>query len=1039
MSWDPTVANQQVRCLDDPGKVGTTTGRTVGEEDFMLVEVRFGPNEVVRRHYDSLEPVTANETASQLAARGAYGTPSDLRRLLTYHKLGGRLTSIFYSMESSNTDFYPHQFKPVLKFIESVSGRILIADEVGLGKTIEAAYIWKELRARERATRLLIVCPSMLREKWQGDLADKFGIDAVVMKANQIAEELERPRARSGPASFVWVASLEALRPSSDYEDNRSKAPRDRVARLMSEAGEAGPDEALFDLVIIDEAHYLRNAETATNRLGRLLRDATKNLVLLTATPIQIGSENLYQLLKLLDPEDFNSLFDFNDRLKDNRPYTAALRALWSNPPRLAEAEAELGSIIQREGNGFADPALIRIWERLSSGHEIDDADRIEYGRLLESRSYLSRYMSRSRKREVLSSRVERSAQTKLVRFTPAQKRLYESLSQKIRLKAAGVKGVSSFALIARQRQLASCFPAALRTWSTKDCLVDFMQENLGADFELEGLDQAMSRQLEEIYTSIEPKVNESGIESFESEDEKYIALKEVLNDLWLRNRNDKVVVFAFFRGTLEYLYRRLKADGIRSQLIMGGMGKEKIENIKHFREDASIRVLLSSEVGSEGIDLQFSHALVNYDLPWNPMRVEQRIGRLDRLGQKAERISIVNFVVEDSIEDKILKRLYDRIGLFKDSIGDLEEILGNVSNLLIKEFLDPNLSDEERERKAEAATLAVCNQRSQLKELEESASNFFGFSDYLLNEISDSKQRDRWINGQEVFDFVDDFLRSRYPGSELCPSSRKGVDFDLCLTDSARHALNSYLERHHLHGRTRIGSVRGTSSCRFNAKSNVLLPSDAELIDAVHPLVTWIHQELSKDSTAFHKASCIALDEDRINLPRGAYAYSVQLWEFKGLRTRQYLAYRTWDCSSGDILSAGRSEEIVIKAAREGTRFDPPYGEKARLISEGINRCEAELDIIFVQKAKDYQAENDSLRRQQEASARRIADRKIASLDERIAKLRNDRKVNMIPANEGQKRAAIFRLEDTLLRIQEGAKLKYLQEPVGSGVIFII
>lgn len=163
--WDPHQAGQTVRLRDNPGRQGTTTGRTKQAGSFLLVEVNFGPNEKQFKRFDLLELVDVDEEIFELLAAGRFGGPIDLRRVLTFEKVKGELTNVFYSMEASNTDFYAHQFKPVLKFIESPVGRLLIADEVGLGKTIESIYIWKELQAREDARRLPVVCPAMLREK----------------------------------------------------------------------------------------------------------------------------------------------------------------------------------------------------------------------------------------------------------------------------------------------------------------------------------------------------------------------------------------------------------------------------------------------------------------------------------------------------------------------------------------------------------------------------------------------------------------------------------------------------------------------------------------------------------------------------------------------------------------------------------------------------------------------------------------------------------------------------------------------------------
>ena len=174
MPWDPRIPGQPVRLRDQPGKQGFTTGNVQEYRGRLLVEIRFGPNEARRYEYDTLELFSERaDPISELKA-GRLGVPSNLRRLMTLEKLKGDLTNVFYSMESTCADFYPHQFKPVLKFLESPVGRLLLADEVGLGKTIEAGLIWKELRAREKSKRLLVVCPSILKEKWQGDLRGKI-------------------------------------------------------------------------------------------------------------------------------------------------------------------------------------------------------------------------------------------------------------------------------------------------------------------------------------------------------------------------------------------------------------------------------------------------------------------------------------------------------------------------------------------------------------------------------------------------------------------------------------------------------------------------------------------------------------------------------------------------------------------------------------------------------------------------------------------------------------------------------------------------
>ena len=686
-TWDPQTAGLAVRLRDNPGRQGTTTGRTKRTGSFLLVQVDFGPAEKPYKRYDLLELVDSDQDMYDLLDAGSFGGPSDLRRILTFEKIKGDLTNVFYSMEASNTDFYPHQFKPVLKFIESPVGRLLIADEVGLGKTIESIYIWKELQARNDARRLLVVCPAMLREKWRGDLRDRFNISADIVDAKRLLEVLPDLSRRGGSQSFTHIVSLEALRPPKNFDDPDNTSARARLARLLDE-NTVSDGFALFDLVVLDEAHYLRNPATASNHLGRLLREAAHHLVLLTATPIQIASDNLYQLIRLIDPDEFISARVFDELLQANAPLVDAMRRLWRQPPDLDGIGAAIGTA--RSSAYFEnDPVLREVADRVPRVGS-DPENRVELARMLENSSLLGQYMVRSRKREVLETKAERAPQVLTVRFGELERRLYEEFTRRIATQAAGLRGASLFPLIARQRQMASSLVAALQAWHEKGLLEELLWEDLGTAkrFDDEHFndgeegDRSLEGTLQDLATH-DPEWNLDGpvdLEALETADTKYRVFRDFLAQELERDSGEKFVVFAFFRGTLRYLSRRLEQDGIRAASIMGGMGAARDDILRRFGQTDGPSVLLSSEVGSEGIDLQFCRFIVNYDLPWNPMRVEQRIGRLDRLGQHAERISIVNLAVEDTIEDRILMRLYERIDLFRDSIGDLEEILGDTT-----------------------------------------------------------------------------------------------------------------------------------------------------------------------------------------------------------------------------------------------------------------------------------------------------------------------------------------------------------------------
>lgn len=215
-----------------------------------------------------------------------FGNIDDLKRAVTYSRIKGDVTDILYSIGTSNAKFLPYQYIPVIKFIDSISGRILVADEVGLGKTIEAIYIWKELLIRENAKRLLIVCPSVLRDKWANDLKRYFSIDARICTAQELLKECKEAVAYPKTEHFALIASLEGIRYKEKQKENAvDKSAKQELYEFLEDERE------LFDLVIVDEAHYLRNSETANHKTVSRLRNNAKNLVLLSATPIQTESK----------------------------------------------------------------------------------------------------------------------------------------------------------------------------------------------------------------------------------------------------------------------------------------------------------------------------------------------------------------------------------------------------------------------------------------------------------------------------------------------------------------------------------------------------------------------------------------------------------------------------------------------------------------------------------------------------------------------------------------------------------------------------
>ncbi len=587
---------------------------------------------------DSFELVPAVESPEDLLLKGAFGRKLDFSQLVTFHRLNEPLTNNIYALHTTRTDFYPHQFKPLLKFLDSPNQRMLIADEVGLGKTIEAGLILSELRARTRLARVLIICPAALRKKWQWEMKHRFSEEFDLYNADDFLEFLEEYRANQGQVPLRCITSMQGIR-----------------RREVLEAFELV--DPLFDLVVVDEAHHMRNKQTLTHELGQILSRSAEALLLLTATPVQTSDENLFNLLSVLDSERFSDLFVFREQIAANEPVIEASCALTQSTPDLAACRCALDRILQMDGHRqrwFKENPTWEILQGLLA--EIDPGDQesiVELRRCTAELSLLGGSITRTRKREVIVNAPVRKPLTERVTFTEEEDAFYNQITDYIREQYPHCEGpFEKFVLMMPQRRAASCIPATIEHYLGNVVNTEGFEDYMGSlgDEEPDAAQSTMH-----VAAEIRRIANEfkGGIRK----DSKYEALLQALRKL---KSETKILLFSTFPSTLEYLSTRLRLDGFDNVVIHGKvLASDRAERVENFRDDASLRVLLSSEVGSEGLDFQFCSVLVNYDLPWNPMVVEQRIGRLDRLGQKSETVTIINFSVAGTIDGDILERLY--------------------------------------------------------------------------------------------------------------------------------------------------------------------------------------------------------------------------------------------------------------------------------------------------------------------------------------------------------------------------------------------
>lgn len=448
---------------------------------------------------------------------------------------------------------YPHQEQAVRKVLGEFAGRAILADGVGLGKTIEAGACLTEYRERGLVRRALILAPAALLGQWAGELRHRFRLSAAVAR---------RPRDWEGE---LVVGSLDL-----------AKRP-DHARRILARP---------WDLVIVDEAHRLKNHRTENWRLVRDLE--TIYLLLLTATPVQNDLRELYNLVTLAQPGLFSTPAEFRHTFQADR-----LR------PRHTE--------------------LLR--ERLGG------------------------VMIRAERREAARSFPPRRVTTIRVALSPGEEALYQGcLALLEEARQRGRTRQQVLPLVTLLREATSSPEAARRT------LLRLARTP--------GLPSDLATLYREVAAAAK-----------EAECRKAAALRELLAD-----HREKVVVFTEFRGTQDLLARELELIGIRPVKYHGGLSAGDQEAaVAEFAGPA--RVLLATEAGAEGHNLQFCHRLVNFDLPWNPMRLEQRIGRVHRLGQ-ARPVEIANLATDGTIEAHVLAILGAKLELCETVLGELDLVL---------------------------------------------------------------------------------------------------------------------------------------------------------------------------------------------------------------------------------------------------------------------------------------------------------------------------------------------------------------------------
>lgn len=567
-------------------------------------------------------------------------------------------------------DFVMGQFKP----------RAILADEVGLGKTIEAAMIFEELKLRHQARRVLIITPAGLTRQWQDELAQKFGEKFVLMDRAMFGALREM----YGQESNLWklhdqvITSLDFIKPRrihpelSEREQKRREAHNRQVFENMVAAG--------WDVVIMDEAHKLSKdedgKETARYKIGESLSAAVPVFLLLTATPHQGKPRKFLHLLNLVDPLSFT-------RVEDLRPERVS-SIVWRTRKRAA-----------------IDGSRKKLFkQRITDIYPVDRSSP-EYDMERDLYKRVSDYVSTNYNRAL--GRNDRAFGFLMILFqrmlTSSTQAITESIEKRLKLLGRWQEGLGD------EEQ--------------------FKAESAPEFDEQEAFDLDAQEVMDDLLKDVAGVINRAELSkeililnellqlarrALKGTDSKVTALLTIVDEIRRREGPaTKFLIFTEFVATQKMLKATLEGLGYKVVLIHGGMDlNERTIARQEFAGEAQFMV--STDAGGEGVNLQFAHVMVNYDLPWNPMKLEQRIGRLDRIGQ-THNVIVLNLLITETVEQRVRQVLENKLNIIRSQYGD--DKLADILSTLQEEFqFDKLFMDAVARRQAQAADLEQMGQQ---------------------------------------------------------------------------------------------------------------------------------------------------------------------------------------------------------------------------------------------------------------------------------------------------------------------------------------
>ena len=621
---------------------------------------------------------------------------------------------------TANVKPWPHQHYAFSRLYNDWPPRLLIADEVGLGKTIQAGMLIRQTWLAKQAKRILLLVPKALEKQWQTELREKFNLDFPIYSSGEFTWGSPTAAVRMKSQS----AETEAWSHQGTFIMSSQLARREERARALVAA-------PFWDLVILDEAHHARRRpsrnedEDRPNRLLMLMRELkerTQSLLLLTATPMQVSPLEVWELLQLLGLPEAWTRRRFQEFYSRPSEITPVIEKLRQHQDLYRATETSFGHVpkklVEQTGglSSFQSAKVLNALRNEQSTIPLQQLNSDEKKialKILKSWTPLKHRISRHTretlrtyvKKGILNQRVAvREVLDSFIEMSVAERQAYSDveayISTTFNRASTTARSAIGFVMTVYRRRVASSFNALSQTLARRaEALGDSVTNLLVSEDDVRDDEMAEESQTfeeaQEFQTEALALEERFEIERLQKgidrlpEDSKLETLINVLVKL----RSDgysQVMVFTQYTDTMDYIRTKLLALGERNLMCYSGRGSEvpsygeqwaslsRDEAKEKFRS-GEVDTFLCTDAAAEGLNFQFCGALVNYDMPWNPMRVEQRIGRIDRVGQKFNNIRIINLHYNDTVETDVYQALRERIDLFVNVVGPLQPILATL------------------------------------------------------------------------------------------------------------------------------------------------------------------------------------------------------------------------------------------------------------------------------------------------------------------------------------------------------------------------